>query len=334
MSDELFSALADAMNAPDLPAIAPLIFPTTLGKRTRKQTEVTGELDDEENAPDPEPDVTTSQSTTANQNVVAYTRSIARRRKLQDEYASELQDFAQDITAGREIRMYAAVLAVLQSNGGGDARKMGWTPTRDFEKNVKGTVFHVLLAGDIPHYKGTEPVDTAMKMIMKHRFDLPQGIEDNHAHMATIFTLAGNALTQLRAKLKKLLVRSVKPDDPAKRWNIVTLGEKVVRKSNLKLCGPVFGRLALMRAVYATGTNTGAKYWDALDVFLQKIRTAAKHDDAAVQKAFASLMDTDRASYGVASSYVLDDFAAHDLNANNSNFQYSADSEDDDGGDA
>ena len=43
-------------------------------------------------------------------------------------------------------------------------------------------------------------------------------------------------------------------------------------------------------------------------------------------------MDTDHASCGVASSDVLDDFAAYDLNANNSNFQYTAESKDNYGG--
>ena len=66
MSEEFFNTLADAMIAPDCPAIAPLILPTTLGKRTRQQNEATGESDDDEIASDPEPDITTSQSTTPN----------------------------------------------------------------------------------------------------------------------------------------------------------------------------------------------------------------------------------------------------------------------------
>ncbi|KAI0682321.1 hypothetical protein BC835DRAFT_1424615 [Cytidiella melzeri] len=257
-----------------------------------------------------------------NKNVELFVKSLAGNKKLCDEYARDLQEFPVSPQFARDLMLYTAILAILQEQVKTSHSKALFEPTGKTLMNIKGTAIHVLLSGSLLQYKGTVSLNAAMKIIQERRFDLPPDIEQNHADWANIKKLAGDTLTQVRGRIKKQIVASVEAADKADNWSIATLAEKVTKNSSIKLCIPVLGRLALMRAVYVSGPPGDRKYWDKLDEFLKNLRSSAGSDPVAIHKAFASVIETDRATYGVRASYGLEGLPATDINANNTEYEY------------
>ncbi|OBZ75012.1 hypothetical protein A0H81_05602 [Grifola frondosa] len=154
--------------------------------------------------------------------------------------------------------------------------------------------------------------------ILKHyRFDLPVGIEQNHADWAKVINAAKNAFTQIRSSIKKELCHSTKADDSTVHLNIYNLTEHIIQKTNCKISVPLCARIALMRSVYLEDSLD--KFWNILDSHLAHINekastapTVEKHAEKII-KAFSHILKLDREKHGPPAMYELEDDMANDF---------------------
>ncbi|KAJ7714590.1 hypothetical protein B0H16DRAFT_1742507 [Mycena metata] len=139
-----------------------------------------------------------------------------------------------------------------------------------------------------------------------HRGDLPLHIELNPADWAKVGAVTEEALTQGRSKFKKLIIHSIKPHDSKSvenaaskdQLNIFQLAEAFVEGTRCSVNVPLCARIALMRKTFFK--SPGAKFWDAVDGTLSKIRTRANGDNKKIAKAFRHILDDDQAKHGSA----------------------------------
>ncbi|KAJ7795628.1 hypothetical protein B0H13DRAFT_2392979 [Mycena leptocephala] len=148
-------------------------------------------------------------------------------------------------------------------------------------------------------------------ILKKRRFDIPPGLENIPADWAKVIAVVQDALTQTRAKVKKLIDWSLKVNKSDKTYapqtqqqNIFDLTKAIVKGTQCSVSVVLCARIALMRKVYLK--HPGVKYWNKLDDRLALIREEASGDAKKITKAFRQLLTADQDKHGV-KNYELDE---------------------------
>ncbi|KAJ7705342.1 hypothetical protein B0H17DRAFT_1126194 [Mycena rosella] len=293
----------DAQLAAAMAAESPLP-PTPLGRNPLKRPR-TNDDDDSQNEDD-DGDLPTSiapsrpsgdATANANRNVLVFAKQFATHKRLRPTQISEVETFAADPIATRQIKMYTVMLAI---EGCLEAMR---TATADFKVSASLNLFFAeepttACIGDI----GISPT---------------RRIQGQHSHQNSDvhrFQLgdrqAEYQLTQVRSEFKKNLVASVKDADPKKHKNIFALGQHFVRDTDTTLTTPLCARIALMRKYYTL--YPGDIFWDKLDIRLAWMRENSKGDAAKQTKMFKVILNDDRDAHGIRTDYMMPDDAVVD----------------------
>ncbi|KAJ7686814.1 hypothetical protein B0H17DRAFT_1204021 [Mycena rosella] len=298
----------DAQLAAAMAAESPLP-PTPLGRNPLKRPR-TNDDDDSQNEDD-DGDLLTSiapsrpsgdATANANRNVLVFAKQFATHKRLRPTQISEVETFAADPIATRQIKMYTVMLAI---EGRLEAMR---TATADFKvsaslnKNLQRLALGILVSPQLAAYKGSIPTKILMDILKKRRFDLPVGIEFIASDWATVKSRAEYQLTQL--------VASIKDADPKKHKNIFALGQRFVRDTDTTLTTPLCARIALMRKYYTL--YPGDIFWDKLDIRLAWMRENSKGDAAKQTKMFKVILNDDRDAHGIRADYTMPDDAVVD----------------------
>ncbi|KAJ6481966.1 hypothetical protein C8R45DRAFT_1151229 [Mycena sanguinolenta] len=223
-----------------------------------------------------------------NQNVVMTVQRYGERKRLRPEQLTAVALFVQDPPAVREAKLLINVLHLENELGKIITSAPQFEVSPALEKNVHDLAIAVLLSSKISAYKGSVPTNTLLEIIKKQRFDLPVGIENRPADFAKVITAVQDAFTQLRSKIKKALLASLKVH---KRASGLVEGTQCT--VSVELCA----RVALMRRTYLK--DSGLKFWNTLDTDLAEIRAEAKGNAKMVAKAFRHILAQDQAKHGV-----------------------------------
>ncbi|KAJ7448583.1 hypothetical protein FB451DRAFT_1567251 [Mycena latifolia] len=246
----------------------------------------------------------------ANKNVIAFAKQFATHKRLRPSQISEVEVFAADPIATRQIKMYTVLLGI-------DSRLESMrTSAPDFkissalDKNMKKLAIGILLSPKLAAYKGTLPTKHLLSILKKKRFDLPVGIELIASDWAVVKSRVEYHLTQTRASFKKYLAKGVEDKDPKKHTNIFVLGQRFVHDTGTTLTTPLCARIALMRQYLLL--HPGEVFWDKLDERLAWIRTTSNGDYNKQTKMFKVFLSDDRDKHGNRAEYALPEDAVVD----------------------
>ncbi|KAF8136028.1 hypothetical protein K438DRAFT_1996993 [Mycena galopus ATCC 62051] len=246
----------------------------------------------------------------ANLNIVAATKLYANKKRLRADQVTELEQFANDPSSLREIKLLANLFAFGNELGKLVASQPSYEVSADLNTNVAKYAIAILLSNNITTYKGDAATDALMIVVKKLRFDLPPGLENIPTDWAKVVGAGQYALTQRRSKIKKVVRASLKPDEDGvyapntEHQNIYDLAQAVIKDTQCKVSVELCARIALMRNVYLK--HPGNNFWDKLDNRLSKIRNAAKGDKKKIVRAFRQALTDDQNKHGT-KTYVLDE---------------------------
>ncbi|KAJ7592173.1 hypothetical protein C8J56DRAFT_1046546 [Mycena floridula] len=177
--------------------------------------------------------------------------------------------------------------------------------SEDLKKNIISISNGVLLSSHISAYKGKVALAHVMAMVFKHRYGLPPNIENNHADVEKIKSVASGALTERRSAMKKLLRKSITGSsaatspvlDNSEHLTIYQLTKSLVKDTKPQL------RL-LSQPVLLLCTT----FWDSLNADMKDIQAAAfttslgqkKPVTCCVTKIFECILNKDRKAHGEA----------------------------------
>ncbi|KAK6988383.1 hypothetical protein R3P38DRAFT_3228968 [Favolaschia claudopus] len=209
--DDPLSDIYDAM------AQSSPLAPSRVDKRPHSEVD---QDDDEMSAPGtlpPTNPASTPQNTTApatvNQNLVAAVARFAERKRLKAEQKAELEVFIQDLPALREAKAYGTILLRTSKVEEIVNEAPPWQPTADLLRNAANYSAGVLLSSKIRTYKGSVPTNIVIDILKKRSTDIPPGTEHNPAEWSKLTAAVQDALTQKRARFKKLIAASLNPTD-------------------------------------------------------------------------------------------------------------------------
>ncbi|KAI0761218.1 hypothetical protein BC629DRAFT_1597361 [Irpex lacteus] len=243
-----------------------------------------------------------------NMNNIEAARRIGRKKRLDESNMRRLEEFTKKPNNIQTLSVFGELLALNTNISQILVTQASWKPSRNLEKNMKVAAATLLLSPNIASYKGNEVAVELVEYLRTHwGTELPPNLDNNYANYQAVLTEAREALTQCRAMIKKELRSSLVPTVPTQKWNIFTLTKKVTKMTNVEPSIKLCARLALMRTVYVTeGHNAlGEKYWDIVDNALDEIRVLAKGDKAHENRLLVNVLNVDRATYGVRSSYEI-----------------------------
>ncbi|KAJ6561367.1 hypothetical protein B0H10DRAFT_2239935 [Mycena sp. CBHHK59/15] len=156
--------------------------------------------------------------------------------------------------------------------------------------NIQSYALAVLLSPKLAQYRGDLSVQHVMEILMKHRFDMPPGIENNPADMQKLF--ASVRVTRTNESGQKIIVDL----EPSQHQNLFALAQALVDGTKCRITNALCGRIALMRDVFLQ--NSGTTYWTDLDKALVVMRQIAKGNDEARDAMFEELIITDKELHG------------------------------------
>ncbi|KAJ7826165.1 hypothetical protein B0H14DRAFT_3874084 [Mycena olivaceomarginata] len=293
-SDEDFRGVMDAMGEVS-PAPPQALVPQ---KRSH------GAMLSQDETSDNEQPASTEPTATVNQNTVIAAHRFGEKNRLRVEQLTMLDIFMNDPPALREGKLFALLLAF----GNQIEKIVGSAPayevSADLLTNVKKYAPVVLLSSQIRVYKGDAATEILLALLKKYRFDIPPGLENIPAVWAKVVVVSQEALTQTRAKLKKLIRWSLvisKNDTeyapPEKQQNIFQLTSAICKGTQCSVDVVRCARVALMRRVFLK--SPGTDFWDKLDKRLVKIRQQAEGDSVKLSRAFRQILTDDQNTHGV-----------------------------------
>ncbi|KAJ6537432.1 hypothetical protein DFH09DRAFT_1324284 [Mycena vulgaris] len=179
-------------------------------------------------------------SSNANKNVLAFAKQFATHKRLRPSQIAEVETFAADPIATRQIKMYTPWNYVFFATVRPEFEVLSIS-----QKNIHQLAIGVLVSPKLASYKGSLPTNL-LNILKKKRFDLPLGIEFITSDWAVVKSRAEYHLTQGRSGFKKCLVKSVEAKDATEHTNIFVLGQRFVRDTDTTLTTPLCARIALM----------------------------------------------------------------------------------------
>ncbi|KAJ7824439.1 hypothetical protein B0H14DRAFT_3874864 [Mycena olivaceomarginata] len=298
-SDEDFRGVMDAMGEVS-PAPPQALVPQ---KRSH------GAMLSQDETSDNEQPASTEPTATVNQNTVIAAHRFGEKNRLRVEQLTMLDIFMNDPPALREGKLFALLLAF----GNQIEKIVGSAPAYEVSADLLTNVKN--LPRDPPpppphvrNFNPEFPLDAATEILLallkKYRFDIPPGLENIPAVWAKVVVVSQEALTQTRAKLKKLIRWSLvisKNDTeyapPEKQQNIFQLTSAICKGTQCSVDVVRCARVALMRRVFLK--SPGTDFWDKLDKRLVKIRQQAEGDSVKLSRAFRQILTDDQNTHGV-----------------------------------
>ncbi|KAJ6524643.1 hypothetical protein DFH09DRAFT_1329413 [Mycena vulgaris] len=249
-------------------------------------------------------------SSNANKNVLDFAKQFATHKRLRPSQIAEVETFAADPIATRQIKMYTVLLGLESRLESMRTATAEFKPSAALEKNIHQLAIGILVSPKLASYKGSLPTKHLLNILKKKRFDLPLGIEFITSDWAVVKSRAEYHLTQGRSGFKKCLVKSVEAKDATEHTNIFVLGQRFVRDTDTTLTTPLCARIALMRKFYLL--HPGDAFWDKLDDRLAWMRQTSGGDYAKQTKMFKLVLNEDRDKHGKRADYTLPDDAVVD----------------------
>ncbi|KIJ90086.1 hypothetical protein K443DRAFT_576202 [Laccaria amethystina LaAM-08-1] len=194
-----------------------------LGKRPRQEGDLpdTGDTDVEDDGPSP---MQSQAFTPTFSNVAAACLRYASKKKLRADQCNDLEVFLVDSPLGRQAKMFTCLISLENQINAFQSAAAPFQVSDELKTNITNYALAVLLSVKISAYKGNIPRNHILDIIRKFRFDLPVGIEHDYASWEKIKREVSYALTQLRAKVKKIIDKSI-----ASNQNIFGLSQQIVQ---------------------------------------------------------------------------------------------------------
>ncbi|KAJ7347267.1 hypothetical protein DFH08DRAFT_960613 [Mycena albidolilacea] len=290
--------------------------PTVSHKRKRPGTNPDNSEDEEDDdelpasSIFPSSDAPTGESSDPNGNMVAFAKQYATHKRLKPSQVGEVEAFAADPLAMRQVKLFTLVLGVNSKLDGIVSAQPAFKVSPALEKNLRQLAHGVTISSKLSSYKGELAKKHLLNIVRKSRFDLPPGIENIPSDWGLVKSRAEYHLTQARATFKKFLKASMPRGDPKSHTNIFALGQRFVKDTETVLTVELCARIALMRQQYKL--FPGDDFWDKLDQRLAWIRKTAGYDENKISKAFKLALADDRADHGITSDYTLPEDAVID----------------------
>ncbi|KAJ7487244.1 hypothetical protein B0H11DRAFT_2409900 [Mycena galericulata] len=286
--------------------------PDPSGSRKRRRTEGSAsapQSEDEDNVPPTTLSLSTAGSGPATRNAAIAVKTFAKKQKLRGEQLTQLDTFLNDTQTVREGKLFALLLGLQNDVGNIVVAAPPFSVSPELKTNIQSYALAVLLSPKLAQYRGDLSVQHVMQILLKHRYDLPPGIENNPADMHKVTTSIQDAFTQCRSSIKKKLFASVRISrvndenkriiidlEPSKHQNLFALAQALVDGTKCRITNALCGRIALMREVYLRDSST--KYWTELDNSLAAMRKIANGNDDARDAMFEDLIGTDKELHG------------------------------------
>ncbi|KAJ7909748.1 hypothetical protein B0H13DRAFT_2330099 [Mycena leptocephala] len=250
-------------------------------------------------------------ASTSNGNMVAFAKQFATHKRLKPSQISEVEAFAADSVAARQIKIYTVSLLLEDKLASIVTGTPDFAVSSSLDKNMRQLAYGIMISTKIASYKGRVATAHLLNILKKQRFDLPPGIEFIPSDWQRVKSRAEYQLTQCRATLKKFLKASM-PEDvpPQKHSNIFKLGQRFVKDTQTVLTVELCARIAVMRAQFLL--FPGEDFWDELDIHLTWMREKANFDENKVSKAFKAALKEDREAHGKTEDYKLPEDAIVD----------------------
>ncbi|KAJ7816087.1 hypothetical protein B0H14DRAFT_2602918 [Mycena olivaceomarginata] len=229
--------------------------------------------DDDQLPTIPSSDAPTEDLSGTNSNMVAFARQYATHKRLKPSQVTEVEAFAADPLAARQVKLFTLVLGV-------------------------SSKLESIVAAQ-PAFKVSPSLDNIVK---KNRFDLPPGIENVASDWGLVKSRGSGNVQELKNSM---------PEGPSSgHTNIFALGQRFVKDTETTLTVELCARIALMRQQYKF--YPGDDFWDKLDAELAWMRKQAGYDKHKIAKAFKQVLADDRASHGKSAEYTLPEDAVVD----------------------
>ncbi|KDR65174.1 hypothetical protein GALMADRAFT_44440, partial [Galerina marginata CBS 339.88] len=197
---------------------------------------------------------------------------------------------------GRQAKLFVCLLSVENKVDAFRSAAPPYQVSDELKTNIGNYSLAVLLSVNISAYKGDIPRNHILDILKRYRFDLPAGIEHDYSNWEKITAAVSYALTQTRARVKKLIRDSITND-----INIFALAQVIVHGTP---CRPT-------RAIHVECSG-GEKYWNLIDRRLAVVRQLAGSDVTRAIRIFRDALKTDRQTYGVGEDYEIGDVVADD----------------------
>ncbi|KAJ6610231.1 hypothetical protein B0H10DRAFT_1954040 [Mycena sp. CBHHK59/15] len=211
-------------------------------------------------------------------------KNYAKKQKLRGEQVTQLDTFLNDVQTVREGKLFVLLLALQNDVGNIIVAAPSFTVSPELKTNIQSYALAVLLSPKLAQYRGDLSVQHVMEILMKHRFDMPLGIENNPADMQKLF--ASVRVTRTNESGQKIIVDL----EPSQHQNLFALAQALVDGTKCRITNALCGRIALM--------NSGTTYWTDLDKALVVMRQIAKGNDEARDAMFEELIITDKELHG------------------------------------
>ncbi|KAF7358508.1 hypothetical protein MVEN_00901700 [Mycena venus] len=243
-------------------------------------------------------------------NMVAFARQYATHKRLKPSQVTEVETFAADPLATRQVKLFTLVLGVSSKLESIVAAQPAFKVSPSLDKNLRQLAHGITVSSRLASYKGERAKKHLLNIVKKNRFDLPPGIENVASDWALVKSRGEYHLTQIRALCKKFLKNSMPEGPSSGHTNIFALGQRFVKDTETTLTVELCARIALMRQQYKF--YLGDDFWDKLDTELAWMRKEAGYDEHKISKAFKLVLAEDRAAHGKSTEYTLPEDAVVD----------------------
>ncbi|KAJ7025229.1 hypothetical protein C8F04DRAFT_1129352 [Mycena alexandri] len=244
-------------------------------------------------------------------NMLGLAKHCAAHKRLKPSQTTELEAFAGDSVAARQVKLYAISLSIEAKLESIVAATPEFSVSASLDKNIRQLAYGVMVSVKISSYKGSIATAHLLNILKKQRLGLPPGIEFIASDWARVKSRAEYHLTQCRATFKKWLIASMPSKvSSAEHTNIFALGQRFVKDTQTVLTVELCARIALMRQRYIL--FPGDSFWDELDKRLVWMRKQANHDAAKIARGFKLVLAEDREKHGNSADYQLPDDAVVD----------------------
>ncbi|KAJ7661031.1 hypothetical protein B0H17DRAFT_1144814 [Mycena rosella] len=238
-----------------------------------------------------------------NKHLVAAIQRYTARKRLREDQKTDIEVFVKDPPALREAKMYAETLHLGNLISKITTAAPPYEVSDDLKKNIYSYATAIFLSTTLTAYKGNTPKNVLHAILKKHRFDLLAGIKHNPGNwvQAKVEKCVQDAFTQTRSNLKK----DVRHLSITQERYLPKLTDKQKKERAKKKDKDT--EIPLLSAKYLpayAATHTVAeedrsrKFWDTVDIDLEKICKKAGGEPKKIIRAFRHILETDRTTHG------------------------------------
>ncbi|KAF9016215.1 hypothetical protein BDZ89DRAFT_1118237 [Hymenopellis radicata] len=224
-------------------------------------------------------------STGVNPNVAIIVKQYAARKKLKQEFLTEVDSFLQDSPEVQSGKFFVLLASLVTRVDDIITATPSFQISAELKKNINAYALSMILSSKVNSYKGESVTNALTAMLFRiPSLGIPATVETTPADHTLLTSAASDALTQARGTFKKILAKYMNLD-------IVSLGRQLTKNTKADISIPLLCRIALMRVVHSK--YPGANFWDKLDRKLRRILTEAAGKPEALVRAFRFIYDED-----------------------------------------